>query len=45
MPEELPKIGMRLKTPPYEPSHSEIQSKGRARKNKVQYHPDWRGFV
>jgi len=45
MPEELPKIGMRLKTPPYEPSHSEIQSKGRARKNKVQYHPDWRSFV
>lgn len=45
MPEELPKIGMRLKTPPYEPSHSEIQSKGRARRNKVQYHPDWRSFV
>lgn len=45
LPEDLPKIGMKLRSYPYEPSTYEIQTKGKTRKNLSNYHPDWLGFI
>lgn len=43
-PNDLPKLGMRLKSEPYAPTFQELQFKGRALK-KFDYHPDWTNFL
>lgn len=44
MPEDLPSIGMRLRSSPREPSYHELQSKSKQFK-KVQIHPDWSDYI
>eukprot|EP01038_Epipyxis_sp_PR26KG_P014934 gene14934-20090_t len=46
MPDELPKIGMRLRSVPREPSFSELQAKSRNSDYKRSIlHPHWKEFV
>lgn len=42
--EDLPRIGMRLKSMPYAPTLSEIQQKGRSMR-KTNYHPHWQDYL
>jgi 5-methylcytosine-specific restriction endonuclease McrA len=42
--EDLPKIGMRLRSQPRAPSYHELQYKAKQYK-KTQVHPDWETFL
>lgn len=44
LPEDLPKLGMRLKKLPYPPSAHELQHKGKSFR-KANYHPHWNDFI
>lgn len=44
MPEDLHKVGMKLRNLPHAPSYTEIQFKGKNFK-KFNYHPDWESYL
>lgn len=44
MPEELHKVGMKLRNLPHAPTYAEIQFKGKNFK-KFNYHPDWESYL
>eukprot|EP00597_Dinobryon_sp_UTEXLB2267_P008258 CAMPEP_0170085340 /NCGR_PEP_ID=MMETSP0019_2-20121128/20255_1 /TAXON_ID=98059 /ORGANISM="Dinobryon sp., Strain UTEXLB2267" /LENGTH=256 /DNA_ID=CAMNT_0010301767 /DNA_START=34 /DNA_END=807 /DNA_ORIENTATION=+ len=45
LPEELSKIGMKLRNMPHAPTYSEIQFKGKHMKSGGCFHPDWEYYL